>query len=141
MIESVGVAAQSPDPNGIRGLLGLLIEQVSELARLYVAAARQEVGEGLNQLKAASVLLGLVLALLSVAAMVMVVVLVAILSAATGLALWAAALIMLAVLVLLAALCAWLAYRRLRRVRLMPEQTIAAAKEDLEWAQHWTRRG
>ena len=84
LIESVGVAAQSPDPNGIRGLLGLLIEQVSELARLYVAAARQEVGEGLNQLKAASVLLGLVLALLSVAAMVMVVVLVAILSAAAN---------------------------------------------------------
>jgi hypothetical protein len=27
-----------------------------------------------------------------------------------------------------------------QRARLMPEDTIAAAKEDLEWAQHWTRR-
>src|SRR3970040_74785 len=92
LIESVGVAAQSPDPNALRCLLGMLSEQVSELARLYVAAARQEVGEGLNQLKAASVLLGLVLALLSVAAMVMRVGLAPHLSAATRTALWAAAL-------------------------------------------------
>jgi len=119
----------------------LLIEQVSELARLYVAAARQEVGEGLNQLKAAAVLGGIALILIALAAVVLVVLMVSLISALFGIAMWAAALIVLLGLLLLAALCGWLAYRRLRHARLMPEETIAAAREDLEWAQHWTKRG
>lgn len=135
------MAAQTPEPSGIRGLLSLLIEQVSELARLYVAAARQEVGEGLNQLKVAAVLGGIALILLALAAVVLVVLLVSIISAVIGIPLWAAALIALLGLLLLAGLCGWLAYRRLRHARLMPEETIAAAREDLEWAQHWTKRG
>ena len=42
----------------MRGLLGLLIEQVTELGRLYATAARQEVKEGLNHLKIALVFFG-----------------------------------------------------------------------------------
>jgi len=135
------VAAQTPEPKGIRGLLSLLIEQFSELARLYFAAARQEVGEGLNQLKLAAVLGGIALILIALAAVVLAVLMVSVISAVFGLAMWAAALIVLLGLLLLAALCGWLAYRRLRHARLLPEETIAAAREDLEWAQHWTKRG
>jgi len=135
------VAAQTPEPKGIRGLLSLLIEQVSELARLYFAAARQEVGEGLNQLKVAAILGGIALILIALAAVVLVVLMVSVISAMFGIAMWAAALIVLLGLLLVAALCGWLAYRRLRHARLMPEETIAAAREDLEWAQHWTKRG
>jgi len=135
------VAAQTPEPTGIRGLLSLLIEQVSELARLYVAAARQEVGEGLNQLKVAAILLGIGLGLVVLAAVDLVIFVVSVISAATGIALWATSLIVLLALLLLAGLCGWLAYRRIRHARLMPEETIAAAREDLEWAQHWTKRG
>ena len=135
------MAAQTPEPKGIRGLLNLLIEQVSELARLYFAAARQEVGEGLNQLKVAAVLGGIALILIALAAVVLVVLMVSVISAVFGIAMWAAALVVLLGLLLLAALCGWLAYRRLRHARLMPEDTIAAAREDLEWAQHWTKRG
>ena len=135
------MAAQTPDPSGIRGLLSLLIEQVSELGRLYVAAARQEVEEGLNHLKVGSVLVGTALAFLAVGAMVLVLLLVSAISAATGLALWAAALIVLALVLTVAVVLLFLAYRRFRRARLMPEETIAAAREDLEWAQHWTKRG
>jgi len=134
------MAAQTPEPKGIRGLLSLLIEQVSELARLYVAAARQEVGEGLNQLKVAAALGGIALIAIALAAVVLVVLLVSIVSAVFGTPLWAAALFVLLSLLLLAGLCGWLAYRRLRHARLMPEETIAAAREDLEWAQHWTKR-
>jgi len=135
------VAAQTPEPKGIRGLLSLLIEQVSELARLYFAAARQEVGEGLNLLKVAAILGGIALILIALAAVVLVVLMVSVISAMFGIAMWAAALIVLLGLLLVAALCGWLAYRRLRHARLMPEETIAAAREDLEWAQHWTKRG
>ena len=135
------MAAQTPEPKGIRGLLSLLIEQVSELARLYFAAARQEVGEGLNQLKVAAILGGIALILIALAAVVLVVLMVSVISAVFGIAMWAAALIVLLGLLLVAALCGWLAYRRLRHARLMPEETIAAAREDLEWAQHWTKRG
>lgn len=135
------MTAQPPDPNSVRGLLGLLLEQVSELARLYAAAGRQEVEEGLNHLKVGSLLMGVALSFMAVAAMVLVLEVVAVLGAVTGLPLWAAALLVLVVVLLLAALFGWLAYRRFKRARLMPEETIAAAKEDLEWAQHWTKRG
>jgi len=117
------------------------MEQVSELARLYMASARQEVGEGLSHLKVAAVLLGLSLGLVVIGAVVLVVFVVAAISAATGIPLWVTALIVLLLVLLLAVLCGWLAYRRLRRARLIPEETIAAAREDLEWAQHWTKRG
>jgi membrane protein DedA with SNARE-associated domain len=79
-------------------------------------------------------------ALLAVAIMVLVLLFVSALSAATGLPLWATALLVLSVVLVLATVFGWLGYRRVQRARLMPEDTIAAAKEDLEWAQHWTRR-
>jgi membrane protein DedA with SNARE-associated domain len=124
----------------MRGLLGLLIQQVAELGRLYATAARQEVEEGLNHLKVAAIFFGITVALLAVAIMVLVLMLVSALAAATGLPLWAAALIVLSVVLVLATVFGWLGYRRVQRARLMPEETIAAAKEDLEWAQHWTKR-
>jgi uncharacterized membrane protein YqjE len=124
----------------MRGLLGLLIQQVTELGRLYATAARQEVEEGLNHLKVAAIFFGITVALLAVAIMVLVFMLVSALAAATGLPLWAAALIVLSVVLVLATVFGWLGYRRVQKARLMPEETIAAAKEDLEWAQHWTKR-
>jgi hypothetical protein len=134
------VAAESPQPTGTRGLLGLLIQQVAELGRLYATAARQEVEEGLNHLKFAAIFFGITIALLAVAIMVLVFMLVSALAEATGLPLWAAALIVLSVVLVLATVFGWLGYRRVQKARLMPEETIAAAKEDLEWAQHWTKR-
>jgi membrane protein DedA with SNARE-associated domain len=125
----------------MRGLLGLLIEQVTELGRIYATAARQEVEEGLNHLKIAAVFFGVMIAMLAVAIMVLVLLFVSALAAATGLPLWAAALLVLTVVLVLAVVLGWLGYRRVQKARLMPEETIAAAKEDLEWAQHWTRRG
>jgi membrane protein DedA with SNARE-associated domain len=124
----------------MRGLLGLLIQQITELGRLYATAARQEVEEGLNHLKVAAIFFGITVALLAVAIMVLVLMLVSALASATGLPLWAAALIVLSVVLVLATVFGWLGYRRVQKARLMPEETIAAAKEDLEWAQHWTKR-
>lgn len=106
-----------------------------------MAAARQEIGEGLNQLRTAAILFGIVLGLAVLAAVVLVVFVVSVLSAATGIPLWAMSLIVFLVLTAVAVLCGWLAYRRIRRAKLMPEQTIAAAREDLEWAQRLTKRG
>ena len=124
----------------MRGLIGLLIEQVTELARLYATSARQEVEEGLNHLKIALVFFGVMVALLAVAIMVLVLLFVSAISAATGLPLWATALLVLTVVLVLATVLGWLGYRRVQKASFMPEETIAAAKEDLEWAQHWTKR-
>lgn len=135
------MAAPSPDPTSLRGLLTLLISQGRELARLYTAAARQEVELGLNHLRAGIVLLAVALGLAAVAIMVLVLLLVAGISALSGLPLWLSALIVLAVVMLLIAVLAWLGWRQLRQARMVPDETIAAVKEDLEWAQHWTRRG
>ena len=134
------MTAEPPPPTGVKGFLSLLIEQVSELARLYATSARQEVEEGLNQLKIALIFFGLTVALLAVGAMVLVLLFVSAVSAITGLPLWATALFVLFIVVALAALFGWLGYRRVSRARLMPDETIASAKEDLEWAQHLTRR-
>ena len=112
-----------------------------ELVRLYASAARQEVEAGITHLKVGALFLGIAMALVAVGAVVLILLLVSTVSAATGLPLWVTALIVLVVVLLLAALFAWLGYRRLKRARLMPEETLAAAREDLEWAQHWTRRG
>jgi uncharacterized membrane protein YqjE len=134
------VPADQPQPTGVRGFVSLLIEQVSELARLYATSARQEVEQGLNQLKIALIFWSFTVALLAVGAMVLVILFVAAVSAITGLPMWATALFVLFIVVALAAIFGWLGYRRVSRARLMPEETIASAKEDLEWAQHLTRR-
>lgn len=130
-----------PPSTGPRGLLGQLIEQVTELGRLYVTAGRQEVEEGINNIKVALIFFGVTVMFLAVAVVLVILLVVSAIAALTGLPLWATALIVLFVVLVLSALFGWLGYRRVANVRLVPEQTIEAAKEDLEWAQHWTRRG
>ena len=132
-------APQEPQATGVRGFLSLLIEQVGELARLYATAARQEVEEGLNQVKVALVFFGFTVGLLAAGAVVLIILLVLSIAAVTGIPGWAVALFVLFVLIGLAVLFAFLGYRRIKDVRLLPEETIAAAKEDLEWAQHLTK--
>jgi hypothetical protein len=134
------VTAENPEPTGIRGLLGLLIEQVIELGRIYASAARQEVEVGLNHIKIAAIFFGVMVALLAVGFMVLILLLVSAISAATGLPLWVTALLVLTVVLVLATLFGWLGYRRVQKASVMPDETIAAAKEDLEWVQHLTRR-
>ena len=129
-----------PPPDSVRGLLALLIEQVGELSRLYLAAARQEVEEGLAHLRVGGLLLGVAIGFFTLGGMVLVLFTVSAVSAVTGLPLWVTALIVLLGVVVLGGLFAWLGYRRLQRARVIPEQTLAAAKEDLEWAQQWTKR-
>lgn len=134
------MTAENPEPTGIRGLLGLLIEQVIELGRIYASAARQEVEVGLNHIKIAAIFFGVMVALLAVGFMVLILLLVSAISAATGLPLWVTALLVLTVVLVLATLFGWLGYRRVQKASVMPDETIAAAKEDLEWVQHLTRR-
>ena len=134
-------ADQNPSPPGLRGLLGQLIEQLTELGRLYATAARQEVEEGLNHFKIAAVFFGVVAVMVAVAAVVLVILLVEAISVASGIPRWATALFILLVVFVLAVLFGFLGYRRIQKARIIPEETIAAAKEDLEWAQHLTKRG
>jgi putative superfamily III holin-X len=103
------------------------------LARLEVQRGRQEMARNLGQLKggvlrlAIAAALGLVF-LIALVAFVMAVLVV--------IGLWWVALILLVLLLIGIGLLAWTGIRRVTSTKFTPEETIAAVKEDVEWAKN-----
>jgi fatty acid desaturase len=103
------------------------------LAKLEVQRGRQEMARNLGQLKvgvlllAIAALLGLVF-LIAFVAFVMAVLVV--------IGLWWVALILLVLLLVGIGLLAWTGIRRVTSTKFTPEETIAAVKEDVEWAKN-----
>jgi peptidoglycan/LPS O-acetylase OafA/YrhL len=101
------------------------------LAKLEVQRGRQEMARNLGQLKtgvlrlAIAAALGLVF-LIALLAFVMAVL--------VAIGLWWVALILLAALLIVAGLLAWTGIKRVTSTKFTPEETIAAVKEDVEWA-------
>jgi len=101
------------------------------LAKLEVAAGRQEMARNLGHLKggilllaiAAALVIGFVIALLAFVMAVLVVI-----------GLWWVALIVLVLLLLLAGLLGWTGVKRVTSTKFTPEETIASVKEEIEWA-------
>jgi len=109
------------------------------LARLEVQRGRQEMARNLGQLKggilrlAFAAALGLVF-LIGLVAFSMAVLVV--------IGLWWVALILLVLLLIVAGLLAWNGFKRVTSTKYTPEETIAAVKEDVEWAKNrLLRRG
>lgn len=109
------------------------------LAKLEVRRGRQEMARNLGHLKggilrlAIAAALGL-LFLIALVAFVMALLVV--------IGLWWVALILLLLLVAGAGLLAWSGIRRVTSTKFTPEETIAAVKEDVEWAKNrLLRRG
>lgn len=109
------------------------------LAKLEVQRGRQEMARNLGQLKggilqlAIAAALGLVFLIGLIGFVMAVLVLIG---------LWWVALIVLALLVLIAALLAWRGIKKVTSTKFTPEETIAAVKEDVEWAKNrLLRRG
>jgi hypothetical protein len=109
------------------------------LARLEIQRGRQEMARNLGQLKggilrlAVAAALGLIF-LIALVAFVMAVLVV--------IGLWWVALILLLLLVGVGGLLGWSGVKRVTSVKPTPEETIAAVKEDLEWAKtRLLRRG
>jgi hypothetical protein len=109
------------------------------LAKLEVQRGRQEMVRNLGQLKGGIVQLAIAAALgfmflIALVAFVMAVLVV--------IGLWWVALIGLALLLIVAGLLAWRGIRKVTSTKYTPEETIAAVKEDVEWAKNrLLRRG
>jgi threonine/homoserine/homoserine lactone efflux protein len=103
------------------------------LAKLEVQRGRQEMARNLGQLKngvlrlAIAAALGFVF-LIALVAFVMAVLVV--------IGLWWVALILLVLLLIGIGLLAWTGIRRVTSTKFTPEETIAAVKEDVEWAKN-----
>ncbi len=109
------------------------------LAKLEFKRGRQEMARNLGELKGGIVLLAIAAAL----GLVFLIGLVAFIMAVLVLiGLWWVALILLVLLVICAGLLAWRGIKRVTSTKYTPEETIAAVKEDVEWAKNrLLRRG
>ena len=109
------------------------------LAKLEVRRGRQEMARNLGELKGGIVLLAIAAAL----GLVFLIGLVAFIMAVLVLiGLWWVALILLVLLLIGAGLLAWRGIKRVTSTKYTPEETIAAVKEDVEWAKNrLLRRG
>ena len=109
------------------------------LAKLEVQRGRQEIARNLGQLKGGILMLAIAAALgfmflIGLVAFVMAVL--------VAIGLWWVALIVLALLVIGAGLLGWRGIKRVTSTKFTPEETIAAVKEDVEWAKNrLLRRG
>ena len=109
------------------------------LAKLEVQRGRQEMARNLGHLKTGVLQLAIAAAL---AVVFLIGLLAFIMAVLVVIGLWWVALILLLVLVLAAGLLAWRGIKRVTSTKFTPEETIAAVKEDVEWAKNrLLRRG
>ncbi len=101
------------------------------LAKLEVQRGRQEMVRNLGQLKGGILLLALAAGLGFVFLIALVAFVMAVLVA---IGLWWVALIVLALLLVVVGLLAWRGIKKVTSTKFTPEETIAAVKEDVEWA-------
>ena len=114
-------------------LVKRLVSGAVTLARLEVQRGRQEMARNLGQLKGGVLRLAIAAALGLVFLIAFVAFVMAVLVA---MGLWWVALILLVVLLIFIGLLAWTGIRRVTSTKFTPEETIAAVKEDVEWAKN-----
>jgi len=120
-------------------LVKRLVSGGVSLAKLEIQRGRQEMAGNLGQLRGGIVLLaiaaGVALAFLIALVAFIVAVLVVI-------GLWWVALLLVVALVAIAALLAWRGIKQVTSTSITPQETIAAVKEEIEWAKtRLLRRG
>jgi protein-S-isoprenylcysteine O-methyltransferase Ste14 len=112
-------------------LLKRLVSGGVSLAKLEVQRGRQEMAANLGHLKGGIVLLAIAAALVILFVFGLTAFLMAVLVA---IGLWWVALLLLVLLLVIAGLLAWRGIKRVTSTKFTPEETIAAVKEDVEWA-------
>ena len=122
--------AHRPRANAFTLLKRLASGGVS-LAKLEIQRGRQEMAANLGHLKGGIVMLAIaavlvILFVFGLTAFVMAVL--------VAIGLWWVALLVLVLLLAVAGLLAWGGIKRVTSTKFTPEETIAAVKEDLEWA-------
>jgi len=112
-------------------LLKRLVSGGVSLAKLEVQRGRQEMAANLGHLKGGIVLLAIAAALVILFVIALIAFVMAVLVA---IGLWWVALLLLVLLLAVAGLLAWRGIKRVSSTKFTPQETIAAVKEDVEWA-------
>lgn len=109
------------------------------LAKLEVQRGRQEMAANLGQLKGGILQLAIAAAL---SFMFLIALIGFVMAVLVVIGLWWVALIVLVLLLIVAGLLAWRGIKKVTSTKFTPEETIAAVKEDVEWAKNrLLRRG
>jgi uncharacterized membrane protein YqjE len=103
------------------------------LAKLEVQRGRQEMARNLGQLKGGVLMLAIAAAF---TVMFLIALLAFVIAVLVVIGLWWVALILLVVLLVGAGLLGWRGIKRVTSTKFTPEETIAAVKEDVEWAKN-----
>jgi uncharacterized membrane protein YqjE len=120
-------------------LVKRLVSGGVNLAKLEVQRGRQEMAQNLGQLKGGILMLAVAAALAFTFLIALVAFVMAVLVA---IGLWWVALIVIVLIAVVAGLLVWRGIKRVTSTRFTPEETIAAVKEDVEWAKNrLLRRG
>ena len=120
-------------------LVRRLVSGGVSLAKLEVQRGRQEMARNLGQLKDGILRLAIAAAL---AVSFLIAFLAFVMAVLVVIGLWWLALILLVVLLAGAVLLGWTGLKRVTSTKFTPEETIAAVKEDVEWAKNrLLRRG
>ncbi len=114
-------------------LVRRLVSGSVTLAKLEVQRGRQEMQRNLGHLTGGIVRLAIAAGLALVFLIGLLAFIIAVL---VVIGLWWVALILLLILVIGAGLLAWSGIRRVTSTKFTPEETIAAVKEDVEWAKN-----
>lgn len=101
------------------------------LAKLEIQRGRQEMAANLDHLKGGIVLLAIAAALVILFVIGLIAFVMAVLVA---IGLWWVALLLLVLMLAIAGLLGWRGIKRVSSTTFTPEETIAAVKEDVEWA-------
>ena len=112
-------------------LLKRLVSGGVSLAKLEIQRGRQEMAANLGHLKGGIVLLAIAAALVILFVIALIAFVMAVLVA---IGLWWVALLLLVLLLAIAGLLGWRGIKRVSSTKFTPEETIAAVKEDVEWA-------
>jgi fatty acid desaturase len=120
-------------------LVRRLVSGGVNLAKLEVQRGRQEIARNLAHLRGGVVRLAIAAALAFTFLIALIGFVMAVL---VVIGLWWVALIVLVLLLLVAGLLAWSGIRTVSSTKFTPDETIAAVKEDVEWAKNrLLRRG
>lgn len=101
------------------------------LAKLEIQRGRQEMAANLDHLKGGIVLLAIAAALVILFVIGLIAFVMAVLVA---IGLWWVALLLLVLMLAIGGLLGWRGIKRVSSTTFTPEETIAAVKEDVEWA-------
>jgi uncharacterized membrane protein YqjE len=122
-------------------LVRRLASGMVQLTKLEIQRGRQEITENVVQYRSGVVLLAIAFGFGILAVIVLMILLTLGITALTGIPGWVVALVELLILLLAAGLLGWRGIHTIQETEFTPDETIAAVKEDIEWAKRLLRRG